>query len=130
MIDLTKAQKRKIQVLRAKGYGFRRISESTNIAENTVKYFLRITPENKTYINCKNCGKEALCIPGYKKKVFCSDSCRMVWWSKNQKEINHKLFNHICKACGKEFTSFRKDSVVCSKQCTAVLKRKDGGERG
>jgi len=130
MSVLSKAQERKIQVLRAKGYGFRKIAETINAPENAVKYYLRTTPETKTTIYCKNCGKEAVCLPGYKKKVFCSDSCRMLWWSKNQKEIKHKLYTHICKACGKEFTSFRKESVVCSKQCTAVLKRKGGEERG
>lgn len=125
MAEITKTQERKIAALRARGLGCRKVAEIINVPENVVKYYFRLHKAPDTVIQCKNCGKEAVCIPTYKKKVFCSDKCRMDWWAKHQKEINHTMYTHICKTCGCEFKSFRKDSVTCSKKCTGALKRKD-----
>lgn len=34
---------------------------------------------------------------------------------------NHKEYHHVCKCCGKEFVSYKKNQVVCSKECGAKL---------
>lgn len=126
MSAFTKAQIRKIIVLRAKGYGHRRISETLEMPENVLKYYFKCNPATFISVKCKNCEKEVRCIPTYRKKVFCSDECRMTWWSKHQDEINHKMYHHTCIVCGREFDSFRANSISCSKRCNGTLKGKGG----
>lgn len=120
----TDEQERKMRVLRAKGVGSIRVANMLGVSVNQVKYYYRMHLKEEIVICCKNCGKEAVCIPTYKKKTFCCDKSRMEWWSKNNDKINRKTKTFICKSCGKEFLSYRKSAQYCSRQCSGKARRK------
>lgn len=69
-----------IQMLREKGYGYKRIASELNLSVNTVKSYCRRHPVPAVKSNddsvCLNCGKPIEQIPQRKKKKFCSDKCR------------------------------------------------------
>lgn len=61
---------------------------------------------------CKLCGKTKDLSEFYKKINSYENICKKCKYEKNKK--NHKL---ICKLCGKEFYSSKKEQQFCSKKC-------------
>ena len=110
-----------IQMLREKGYGYKRIASELNLSVNTVKSYCRRHPVPAVESNddsvCLNCGKPIEQIPQRKKKKFCSDKCRYSWWNKQQTNIKGKTVSS-CLFCGREFYSYRsKKQKFCSREC-------------
>jgi len=61
-----------------------------------------------------NCGVEVEQTAGRKRKKFCSDKCRMTWWSKNKKTG----FVLWCQQCKKQFTAYPdRKRKYCSHEC-------------
>ncbi len=126
---MTDNQKTQIMKLRAAGYGYGKIAQELDISLNTVKSFCRrnrlkkvtdvpvILSGETTY--CENCGREILQVFKSKKRRFCSDKCRNLWWNKNLDKVKRKAYYTIvCKHCGKEFQVYGdRRRKYCSYEC-------------
>ena len=68
---------------------------------------------------CLFCGKPVVQMPGRKEKKFCSDACRIHWWSKNKYIVPRKSRRtFVCQSCGEEFTAYGTDNrKYCSHAC-------------
>ena len=94
---------------------------------NTVKSFCKrckdvgYTPiTDRVY--CKNCGVAIKQTPHRKKKEFCCDKCRNVWWNKHLDKVKRKAVYEItCVGCGKVFTVYgRKERKYCCHECYII----------
>ena len=115
----------KVNELRQEGYGYKRIAKELSITIGTVRY---VCLELETTGNCKNCNTKIKSTKGKKKKLFCSDKCRLQWWNKNPKKIDKKAYyTHQCKQCKKEFTAYGNNKrIYCSQKCYIEHKRLKG----
>lgn len=122
-----------LRMVRA-GVGYKKIATQLGLSANTVKSFCRKATagmentENDTV--CMNCGKAIVQLPHRKKKMFCSDRCRMQWWNSHRDQVLHRTsFKVTCRFCGKEFESYgKKPRVYCSRECYDTARRKQRGE--
>ena len=129
---LTQEQKRLIDSLRRKGAGYKKIANTLCLNENTVKTYCRRhsisvvenNPESikegwKPIIQCKNCGKDVVQMPGRKAKLFCCDRCRNKWWNSHLDCVERKSFyEYECQACGRKFVSYaNRGRKYCSHDC-------------
>ena len=93
--------------------------------------FLRARYEDKTWYTvrkhaCLEFGQEYYTICNFRK--YCSDACCAVAKAKRVEERKqaHRS-EHICKVCGKAFSSKRTDARYCSNACRQKAYRR--GER-
>lgn len=128
---MTEFEKRKVTQLCAKGWGYRRISKELGISQNTVKSFCRRHPTNRDEALgldglCRNCLKPLKQTPHKKKKVFCSDLCRMKWWNAHTERVARKAYyTVVCQECGKKFESYgNAKRRFCSRACYANSRKK------
>jgi predicted transcriptional regulator len=123
---MTDNEKRRILELRDMGYGYQRIANELGITVGSVRNYCSKMGSRGL---CKECGKELKLVPGKKKKVFCSDKCRFIWWNKHRGELKHKVMNKVTyKCCGTEFISFTNSKrTYCSVECYNKIRCKDGG---
>ena len=92
---MTQEQKERIRKLRIAGEGYKRIGSLLNIPVGTVKSFCRGDAEEKPgqakkaavenagakeKALCPQCGRPVVRLPGRKKRVFCSNACRVAYW--------------------------------------------------
>lgn len=126
--DMTNQQKEKIREMREHGLSYANISSELGISENTIKSYCRrngisgvvtkatVLPD-VSY--CRQCKKPLTRTAGAKKKLFCSDKCRMAWWNAHPEAVNRKAtYTFVCQACGKEFKSYgNKQRKYCSRSC-------------
>lgn len=127
-------QKQAIAMLRLQGGSYAEIADYLNLSPNTVKSFClrnKITPVSQTGLEdvdnpkgiCKNCGAALEQVPGGRKKTFCSDRCRYIFWNRSRREKPYRL---TCQHCGRKFISFgNKNRAYCSRECY-VLSRHSG----
>lgn len=88
---MTNETKTLIISLRESGKSYGDIATITGICESIVKTIcLRYKKQNEDKNKCKYCSKKLKFIKGKKKKIFCSDNCRMLYWKENQKLIKRK----------------------------------------
>lgn len=125
---MTDLERRRIAELRAKGYGYTRISEELDIKLNTVKAYCKrhglggiaeaAVPETVEK-KCQCCGKDIISQKGRKEKKFCSDRCRNAWWNDNLDMVNRKaIYEFTCSLCKKPFTAYgNKNRKYCSREC-------------
>lgn len=124
---MTSNQKTEILRLRSVGLGYRSIAERIGVSEKTVASFCRAyTDKEKT--GCEQCGRMISQDPHRKKKRFCSDRCRMLWWNGHRDKVSHRTeYERTCLMCGKRFISYTApDRKYCSTQCYAEHRRKNG----
>ena len=68
---------------------------------------------------CLNCQKEFE-VYGKKKRKFCSHPCYQEFYSKEVHDIEkaeQTIYHYTCRECDRDFYSYRKDRVYCSKKC-------------
>ena len=97
MID---SQKHNIIALRQKGMSYGEIANKLEISINTIKSFCRRSLIELGKNICKHCGKPVEQNPGRREKKFCSDACRMKWWSAHP-EMGKRSVRLVCPVCGK-----------------------------
>lgn len=120
----------KINVLRAQGYGYRRIAGLLELSAESVKKYCQRHPapvqEERGHKLCPQCGMPLIQAEYRKKKRFCSDKCRAAWWRKHGDEMRRKtLHTHICLHCGEAFKVYgTSDRKFCSRACYADYRRK------
>lgn len=121
---MTKDEKEKILGMRKGGAGYKTISKATGIPVTSVSSFCKRI-EVRAGDRCLQCGAELKHIPHRKKKKFCSDECRMLWWHSHPNEINKQAYyTKICQYCGKEFISYGNDHrKFCSRECYGLSRR-------
>ncbi len=113
-------KKKKIIELRKSGFGYKKIAKELSLTVSAVRCVCeKITDEYDLIGSCKNCGIKIKSIKGKRKKVFCSDKCRMAWWNSHIKEVNKKAYySVVCKCCSKEFIAYGNNKrVYCSHSC-------------
>lgn len=64
---------------------------------------------------CKFCKKEY--TPKRRHQIFCSPTCRLDDWKKNNIIIKFDEFKKICPECNKEFLPRSKNHIYCSNEC-------------
>ena len=123
---MTDKEKQQIKALRESGESYAQISKMMDLPINSIKTYCRrnnltsidVEKEDKTS-TCLECGKPIEQTPGRKKKKFCSDKCRMLWWNSHSEEVNRKAnYSCTCAFCGKRFISYgNKHRKYCSHAC-------------
>ena len=123
---MTDHQKKELIDLRAKGYGYKKISQLLGVAESTVSTFCQ--RNNLMSTGCKNCGKVMQKSKGTKPKMFCCDKCRTDWWNHHSSEVKHKAnYELVCRHCGKRFISYGNTKrKYCSRVCYTADRFGDG----
>ena len=138
---MTDHQKAQIIKLRATGNGYGKIAKSLGISLNTVKSFCRRNDINENTViespitltgettYCENCGQPIRQIEKQKKKRFCCDKCRNVWWNSHLDQVKRKAVYHFkCLHCCKEFHVYGdKRRKYCSHACYIADRFKAGG---
>ena len=113
-IPMTDEQKSKIISMRESGKTYADIAACLNLSLNTVKSFYR---RNQTL--CKCCGTPITQPTRARKKIFCSDKCRMKWWNSHQEDVSRKaVYDFICECCGTAFQAYGNNHrKYCSRSC-------------
>ena len=115
---MTNDQKQQIQHLRQMGLGYTKIAKEINLTVNTVKSFCYRNPLNETLETkscCKQCGKPVEQNIKRREKKFCSNACRIKWWTCHHNELQHHK-TLICVHCGKSFYG-KPNRKYCSHRC-------------
>lgn len=131
-------QKQIIITLRSQGESYAGIADYLGMSPNTVKSFCRrsrIRPSpglnlnaGKTADVCKNCGASLGQNSGRRKKLFCSDRCRYIWWNH---ERQRKVYRLTCQRCGQTFISLGSRSRrFCSKKCMSLARYGKNCDKG
>lgn len=122
---MTDTEKNKILELRKLGYGYQKISNEIGISVSAVRNYCT---KLDTINTCKECGKPIKITPGKKKRIYCCDKCRFIWWNKHRDELKHKIRNAVtCSCCGREFITFGSlKRVYCSVGCYNKVRCKGG----
>ena len=123
---MTNDEKILIQKMRAGGKGYKAIANELKVSVSTVASFCKSHDADASFEACPQCGARLINTPHRKKKKFCSDKCRMLWWNSHQDEINRQAYyRFVCPNCGKEFISYGNEHrKYCSLQCVAESRRK------
>lgn len=131
-------QKQIIITLRSQGESYAEIANYLGMSPNTIKSFCRrskIRPSpslnlnaEKTADTCKNCGALLSQNSGKRKKLFCSDRCRYVWWNQ---ERQRKVYRLTCQYCGQTFINLgNRSKRFCSKKCMNLARYEKGYGQG
>ena len=128
---MTQQEKYRIWELRQAGFGYKKISKLLDLNEDTVKSYMRRTSKNEPpKLVCEECGKALIQTPKTKPRRFCSDQCRLQWWSKHPNAGNRSGHSFICEYCGKEFKSYgSKTRRYCSTHCYAQARCKSNEKK-
>lgn len=118
---MTYEQIEHITRLQQSGKGYRAIATETGIPINSVKSWCRRHPIGAdTQTACQQCGAPLCQTPGKRQRRFCSDRCRLLWWSVHPEcKIGRAKYLHTCRFCGREFTNNRIAASYCSRACFA-----------
>jgi len=116
-------QRKRAQMLREEGRSYAEIAHAMKVPVGTVKSWLHRVQggkkDNCTPGICLRCGKRFPVVEGRKLKKFCSDSCRISWWSSNRDRINRKAeVCSVCRVCGRTYMSYpSQGKIYCSRRC-------------
>ncbi len=100
------------------------ISLTMGIPSSTIRTHVRNHPEIYGSKSCRNCGQIMVQPIGRKVKYFCSDRCRMAWWSNHREQVQKKTYyTLVCAHCGKEFESYgNQNRKYCSRDCYLIAR--------
>lgn len=129
---MTDGERSRIIALQYKGYGYKRIAAETGLALNTVKSFCARHPVQIEELSgsndlCRNCRTPLKQTLHKRKRLFCSDACRMAWWNAHPERVQRKAYYTLtCRYCGKQFESYgNAHRVFCSRDCYLQFRRKE-----
>lgn len=123
-------KKRQIETMRSEGKSYAVIAAKTGMTVSAVKTYCRrnnlggvrsaVGRNSQPILSCcEQCGKPVTQVKGRKHKRFCSDACRMNWWSNHRDRIHQKTLQEFtCVRCGKHFTLYAiRNRRYCSHAC-------------
>lgn len=129
---MTDNQKQSIRQMRGSGFGYKRISQELDLPLGTVKSFCRrenITAAEPTMYNenqCRQCGKPLIQKSKVKRRKFCSDDCRVRWWTEHPCSKNgdtKSTHTAACENCGVTFSAYgNAPRKYCSHSCYAAAR--------
>ena len=127
---MTEEQKKQIRRFRAAGMGYKRIGTLLDIPVGTVKSFCRRDEVEPPEITghaaveqsegtgekpvCPRCGKPVVCIPGRRKRRFCSEACRVAYWRTQARSDGERA---LCAGCGQPLRGHDRRRKFCSHAC-------------
>ena len=121
---MANSQTEQILMMKARGYGYKKIAKELDISENTVKSVLRRKSDTP---RCKNCSAVLYNTAGHRQKTFCSAKCRYAYWIKNN--CSRSTVKSVCLNCGAEFSDYAyRKRKFCSHNCYILNRCK--GENG
>lgn len=126
---MTNEQRTRIKSMRQDGLSYAAIAGKLEISVGTVKTFCNrnglgaavkmsaVTADSPH--RCLCCGGEVSQASGRKEKKFCSDTCRMKWWSGHRDMVSrHAVSDLVCPYCKKHFTAYGSaNRKYCSHAC-------------
>lgn len=122
----------KVNQFQREGYGYKKIASLTGLPINTVKAYCRRHPISKKdtvaeNTLCRMCGKKLEQTPHKRKRIFCSDTCRLAWWNSHRERVNRKsVYSLTCAYCGQPFESYGNAyRKFCSRKCYGLSRRKE-----
>ena len=123
--EMTNEQKKQIVVLHNRGSSLTEVADKLGLPIGTVKSFCRrnqmtstaeVVPQPERIPNsdgtvettkpnekCKRCGAQLERTPHHRRKLFCSDKCRLAWWHENR-NLGKGTSDRTCQACSVTFT--------------------------
>ncbi len=124
---MTKEEKSRVQDLRRLGERSSAIARELGIPLSTIVSFCRDHDKDESVDYCPQCGSRLIHITGHKKKKFCSDKCRMLWWNSHPEQVTRRAYyKAVCKNCGREFWSYGNDHrIFCSRKCASESMQRD-----
>lgn len=117
-------QKQSIREMRGSGLGYKKIAQALDLPLGTVQSFCRreniptVSPTIPDENHCKQCGKPLIQISKVKRRKFCSQECRIEWWTAHPcSQNNDSKARHtaVCENCGKPFAAY---GTAARKYCT------------
>lgn len=122
---MTWDEKEKIAYLRGEGYGYKAIAGKLSLPLNTVKSYCRrnhlagIAEKKEPAKTCRHCGKPLPKSRTGRKRKFCSDQCRHLWWKEHPQLVDRSAYYpSFCAHCGKEFAAYgHQGQKYCSHAC-------------
>ena len=124
-----------IIVLREEGLSYKEIAErtgtSSEYARTVCSKASRMTQKNKKDNQsddmCRYCGKRLVYTPGAKRKEFCDDKCRSMYYSQQKMR---KPYIRRCEYCGLEFVAYGYPTKrFCCRECRTLAERKRRNEK-
>ena len=115
---MTQKEREEVHRLRLEGKSYTQIAGIVRLSRNTVKSICQrlgiqpseTTEEKPDSAHCKQCGVVLVQNATGKRKQFCSDLCRRVWWKEHQdKRIMKSAVNVKCAFCGRDFKDYQKN---------------------
>ena len=132
---MTGQQKEHITAMRMQGISYSAIAKSLGLKKETIAAFCRKNglsgvkaADNRVIPSqtdtCPVCGAVLVQTPGRKKRRFCSDKCRTLWWNSHLDLVNRKAYySFVCGHCGKSFVTYGNSRrKYCSIPC-AIAER-------
>lgn len=134
---MTDQQKEQIATLRSQGYGYKKIAQIMELSNNTVKSFCKRNNISAPIVTtrkegcCPQCGKEIVQSSKTKKRRFCSDACRKLWWKEHPNLSSETaVYSFICAECRIHFTAYgNRNRKFCCHDCYVQHRVKAGGYR-
>ncbi len=112
-----------------RGLTRKEISKLLDTPEATIRTWFFRFPDNET--TCLLCGAEIALTPGKKKRIFCSDKCRIIWWRKHPELMQLKMVEKECAHCQETFLSYASSKRrFCSRNCYYKSKHKEAPHDG
>ena len=112
---MTDVQREEIRRFRLAGKSYTQISDILGLSRNTVK---SVCQRNDFYPSegvgatadsehCRNCDESIPQIVGRKRRRFCCDACRRMWWSAHRSAaIKKTAVTILCAFCGHNFEDY------------------------
>ncbi len=128
---MTDSERNQLLSYNTKATAIKKYPQLTGLPVNTVKSFcarhpVQIEELQESNTLCRNCQAPLEQIPHKRKRLFCSDACRMAWWNAHPKEYSEKRTTLTCRHCGKQFESYgNSHRVFCSRDCYLKFRRKE-----
>ena len=100
--------------MHAEGLPYQALADRTGLSLGAIKMFFKRNKEPTPSSRCEYCHKPLRQDVVRVGRRFCSDKCRLKWWSVHPEKMTGHHYR--CMSCGKEFYS-RKPGKYCSRAC-------------
>lgn len=110
-----------IRGLREMGLSYKTISETLNLPQEQVRSFCRrndVEVQLRKEGRCPACGREVHQRRRGRRRTFCCDECRRIWWKNHEGAARlTRAKEKVCLGCGKQFKSYDSTRKYCSHAC-------------